>query len=385
MEPNDMDRKYGSFVTSALDVVKLKFVSSLDEIECDETIGFAPEFVHQQFGDQEKVIGYKDLSADDIISKIHDHLIEPNQLVKDVAEFRAKLDDQGKFKPFGKMITQMDFVSFYDGEVKQIQLYKMGSGEYDEKERAYIGRAQSLALWYIDAANYTTCNDDPRYVYYLAFEATKSADGTPKYKFAGYATLYRFYRHPSMTRMSLAHILLAPQYRRKGNGVKFLNSLYNDITNEENIYDITFETPSDALQLARDFADCVNCAALHEFSPEKLAKGFSKEIKNSARENLKLYGPQAKRVGEILRLHHAGNDEKMRLTLKNDMMRRIEKLISDVRRGMNDNENTPEGDARRDVEAEQRKKLVEQQYEDTLEAYNKVLDRLREYIPLYNK
>lgn len=39
----------------------------------------------------------------------------------------------------------------------------------------------------------------------------------------------------------------------------------------------------------RDFADCVNCFKLPEFSKNELLKGFSKEMKKAALEKFKLH------------------------------------------------------------------------------------------------
>lgn len=71
------------------------------------------------------------------------------------------------------------------------------------------------------------------------FEIMENDDGSRRYRFAGYATLYRFYYHPDMDRVRVAHVLLNPAYRHSGVGVKFLNAMYTDLCSKDEVYDIT--------------------------------------------------------------------------------------------------------------------------------------------------
>lgn len=52
---------YEAFVADALEAVKLKFVNVVDAL--DSSPGYAPEFAYQQFGDAEKIVGYRELSV----------------------------------------------------------------------------------------------------------------------------------------------------------------------------------------------------------------------------------------------------------------------------------------------------------------------------------
>lgn len=66
-----------------------------------------------------------------------------------------------------------------------------------------------------------------------------SENGSKKYKFAGYSTLYRFYNYPDRERIRIAHMLLIPPYRHFGIGSAFLKNMYADLKNDPKVYDIT--------------------------------------------------------------------------------------------------------------------------------------------------
>lgn len=135
----------------------------------------------------------------------------------------------------------------------EMQVYKVtkSSPDFD----LYLARVQTLALWYVDAADYTD-NTDERYFHYMlyvltysvhaakrsivfSFETVKTEEGNTRYRFAGYCTLYRFYHHPDLARVRIAHILLLPQYHKCGNGSNFLRIINEDLRGDPKVYDIT--------------------------------------------------------------------------------------------------------------------------------------------------
>ncbi|KAK6045480.1 hypothetical protein COOONC_17015 [Cooperia oncophora] len=184
---------------------------------------------------------------------------------------------------------------------KCYELYKISesSPEFD----AYLTRVQSLALWYIDAAQYTD-NSDPLWFHYFLLEsrAHEAGDGSRAYSLAGYASLYRFYAHPDRVRPRIAQIMLLPPYRKSGLGAKLLDAIYKDLCSMKEVLDVTAEDPADNFVYLRDYVDCINCSKLPEFDPCNLKKGFTEEMRLAALNKLKITKRQSRRVYEILRL-----------------------------------------------------------------------------------
>lgn len=401
----DTEEKYEEYVADALKCVHIKFVDSLNGIE--SAPNFEPEFTHQHFGESESIVGYKDLSvsvcysdsslfiyplinysskvpatapikAEDIIYKIRDQLPSTHldALVNTSANFQTKLQEQKAFKPYGEMVTKV-FAEDDKRNKKEFQVYRIENTDNEEINQ-YIERAQSLAFWYIDAASYTD-NEDPRFFHYLMFEYLMS-DGVPKYKFAGYASLYRFYYYPDKERIRIAHLMLAPPYRGAGNGIRFLNAIYSDLRCSDKVFDITAESPADNFIYMRDYSDCVSCFALPEFSKDKIMQGFTKAMKTAAREKLKLHDTQTRRVYEILRLYYTGSNAQALEAYKADVTKRIEKPflrskrdICKLSEALNPNEM---GIVTHNLEPEQQRRVIEEQYNNTIEVYRVILDRL---------
>jgi len=132
-----IDGKTEEFVANALDAVKLSFVTDFDEIRDPTTEAFAPEFVHQHFGENETIFGYSnlrvqlfytnpsmfifpkiswnkdisvienDIMADDIMLKLKAQLPSDQLscMVQSEESLLKKLNEQKFFQPFG---TQID-------------------------------------------------------------------------------------------------------------------------------------------------------------------------------------------------------------------------------------------------------------------------------------
>lgn len=173
------------------------------------------------------------------------------------------------------------------------------------------------------------------------------------------------------------------------------------------------ETPADNFLFMRDFADCVNCAALDEFSPDLLKKGFSKEMKEAARKKLKLHGvrnfaqfknagrlfikqqfkdlnlqyffqPQAQRVYEILRLHHTNmNLEAEKEAYKAEVEKRLRKPLMRSKRDfskLSEALDTKEmAVVSHNLDPAAQKQMVDDMYTHTIDCYRVVIDRLRRF------
>ncbi|VDL77241.1 unnamed protein product [Nippostrongylus brasiliensis] len=353
----------GRFVTNALDAVQIRLVSDFDSLENAE--GFHPEFAHQHFGEKEIIYGYddlcvnlnytdatmflfpeisystavssveKDMKEDDIMTKLKDQLPsdQMNMMVETKEQFHVLLSKQKNFKPFGTLISKIT------ASERTYELYKVseGSPEFD----SFLARVQSLALWYIDAAQYTD-NTDP----ILESRASEAGDGSRAYSLAGYASLYKFYAHPDRIRPRIAQIMLLPQYRKCGLGAKLLDAIYKDLCSMKEVLDVTAEDPADNFVYLRDYVDCVNCSKLPEFAPEKLAGGFTEEMRTAALNKFKITKRQSRRVYEILRLKNtnmkdAAQAKAYRLDVKRRLeapMKRNERDWKKIQRALDDKE-----------------------------------------------
>ncbi|KHJ80054.1 hypothetical protein OESDEN_20281 [Oesophagostomum dentatum] len=388
------------FVSNALDTVWIRFVSDLESL--NDVEGFHPEFAHQHFGDNETIYGYDDLSVnlyysdvtmflyphvsfstavssvekdmkasfrlhnfrfcsavcfkeDDIITKLKDQLPsdQMNMMVETKEQFQVLLAKQKNFKPFGELIAK------FTAKEKSFELFKIteSSPEFDN----YLARVQSLALWYIDAAQYTD-NTDPLWMHYFLYEskANEAGDGSRAYSLAGYASLYKFYAYPEKIRPRIAQILLLPEFRKCG----------------------IAEDPADNFVFLRDYVDCVNCSKLPEFSPEKLKGGYTPEMRDAAQSKLKINKRQSRRVYEILRLkctNMKNRDEAKayRLDVKRRLeapMRRNERDWKKIQRALDDNEYAQV--AASCVNEEQKMQQLQQMYEAEVDAYKITIQRM---------
>uniref|UniRef100_A0A915BXX6 Histone acetyltransferase type B catalytic subunit n=2 Tax=Parascaris univalens TaxID=6257 RepID=A0A915BXX6_PARUN len=399
------------FVVEGQAAVQLKFVHS--EAEMSSAKGYHPEFVHQHFGDKETIFGYKnleitlyytdasmyiypeikydkeissvskELKADDIIKLLKDQLpsSQIDMMVSTMDNFRRLLKEQDSFKPFGELLSKFD----HDGREMRVMKVTEGSPQFD----AYLSRVQTIALWYIDAAQYTD-NDDPRWIHYLVYEATKRTDGEGvRYALAGYASVVNFYCYPEMLRPRIAHILLLPQYRRAGNGAKFLQAIYNDLVPCRNVKDITAEDPGESFIHLRDFVDCCNCIKLPEFSFANLSKGFTTEVKDAALTKLKINPRQARRVYEILRLMSTNTaDEKEMRAYRIDVKRRLEAPLkkSDrdwrkLRRALDEKEMASVAASQMNID--KKMNLLQQMFDEEIADYKITIDRLKLFSGLF--
>uniref|UniRef100_A0A1I8A3M5 Histone acetyltransferase type B catalytic subunit n=1 Tax=Steinernema glaseri TaxID=37863 RepID=A0A1I8A3M5_9BILA len=331
------------------EAVHLKFVSDVDSMKTAES--YHPEFVHQHFGDSESIFGYKDLKVtlyysdqsmyiypeieytgtikekhpdiepDDIIIKLKDQL--PNWQMDTMATslegFKQRLEEQKQFKlPEGQQIG-----SFRSTNEKLFEVFKVTqcTDTFDH----FVTRTQTLALWYIDAADYTD-NSDIRFSFYFVYEVVEEPGTKQKiYKVAGYALLCNYHAYLEKIRPRVAQILLLPQHRGAGNGAKFWQVISNDLITQERVIDVTAEDPADSFLYLRDFVDCSNCLKLPEFSVDNLKGGYSTEMKDAARNKLKINPRQSRRVYEILR--YMNMDKKNAAEMKDyriDVKRRLE-------------------------------------------------------------
>lgn len=137
-----------------------------------------------------------------------------------------------------------------------------------------------------------------------SYETYRDDDGNPVYATVGYTTVYLYYSYPDNLRPRISQMLVLPPFQRLGLGTRFLRLIYAQYTGDARVRDITVEDPSEEFRRIRNVVDVQRCAQLPAFAVGRLeaAEGFSAEMRESARERLKICARQARVVYEILRL-----------------------------------------------------------------------------------
>ncbi|CAG9539361.1 unnamed protein product [Cercopithifilaria johnstoni] len=403
MAVSNVKEKYADFLVDGTEAISLTFVSDMSEMF--STARHHPQYVYQYFGENETIFGYKDLSitihytdasvylypeitytakitsltaefkADNIVQKLSEHLPaeQMEMLCQTSAFFKFRLDEQKKFWPYGQLLSKFTIDS------RELQVWVVN--ESSPGFNAYLARVQTLALWYIEAAQYTD-NDDPRWQHYFLYESIKKDNGVSRVALAGYASLVRFYNYPDKIRPRIAQILLLPHYQGVGIGARFLKAIYNDLIQDPKVADITAEAPAESFITTRDYVNCSNCSTLKEFHVDNLKKGFTEEMRNAALLRFKINPKQARRVYEILRLHHIDvRDEKAMEEYRLDVKKRLEKPFKRSERDWRKlssvlDEYEYAAVVASQMSIEQKIAKLEQLYEEELASYRTVIKRL---------
>ncbi|TKR77563.1 hypothetical protein L596_018511 [Steinernema carpocapsae] len=247
------------------DAVFLKFVSDIDSM--DSAPGYHPEFVHQHFGEQETITGFKNLKVtiyytdrslyfwpkiehegvisqkfpdivpDDIMLKLKENLPDWHFecMVGSLQEFKNRLDEQKK----KLTMPEGDQIGAIRRDDKVFNVFKVKSNDRSEDFDLLITRAETLSLWYIDAADYTD-NSDWRFDFFFLYEVVE-AEGTKEkiYKVAGYAVTCNYHMDILKKRPRFAHIMLLPHYRKSGIGAYFLSELNKHFVADSKVVDVT--------------------------------------------------------------------------------------------------------------------------------------------------
>jgi GNAT superfamily N-acetyltransferase len=265
-----------------------------------------------------------------------------------------------------------------------MEVYKVTATESSREFEMFLGRIQSLSLWYIERATYTDTSD-PNYFHYFIYKVTTTAEGTVKHAVAGYATLHAFYQNSNSTRAQIHHFLVLPPFRHQGTGVKLLSMIYRDLATDPSVFCITAETTCEEFNKMRDFTNCLLCWRLKEFQEEGLSHGFTREMENAARRRFKLHEAQSRTVYEIIRLAHTNMGiASCRKAYRTYLTRRLQRFL------------LPERKRRRmykglfkkfgvDQQARRTTEEVKNACETTLAHYRSIIERLHMYAPrLFN-
>lgn len=147
-------------------------------------------------------------------------------------------------------------------------------------------------------------------IFWNRYEKYTTSNGQTRYATIGYSTIYMYYAYPQNVRPRISQMLILPPYQGMGIGSQFIETIYNKFKDDPKVVDITVEDPSDDFRRVRNYVDAKLCVSLPEFSADRLAQGFSKEMIDAAKDKFKINPRQCRIVYEILRLNAINvNDE----------------------------------------------------------------------------
>lgn len=383
------------YICSANDAVGFKMIRSVNDIE-DEEITFHPDMSHQLFGEKEEVFGYTNLSiniyytasqlhayfgidysdkidpdkhcgvqVDDISRKLKD--VIPPECCESLDQFSHRVKEDPDFTPHGDRVYQYRR-ALGDGNERLFEMFNPSMSR-NPGFKEYHERMQTLIMWFIDAASYIDV-DDEKWEYYTIYEKVSDCKGKNVYYFVGYCTVYNFYAYPEHCRPRIAQFLTIPPYQRQGHATETIDFIQRRFLSRTNIRDICVEDPSENFQRIRDYIDCRNCFNMDCFKPEKIMKGYSKNMFKECNEKLKLNQRQTRRIYEILRLKHLDkSDEESFRLYRLEVKRRLNlPFTAKAYQKSFDKSLMPSN--------EERYNILEKEFTELLEAYLPVVRRL---------
>ena len=339
VESSKLFEKLKAFKCYADECIFFKYIFGESDLKNDEN-SFKAEFVHQIFGEEETIFGYKNLRVnyyltpgllDACISLAYKEKISPQRYegieADDVYDAftkfgcspgytrnldvfcSEKLAADREFKPFGVKVHE------YQREMKSIEngspnnstyeIYKVDSSmpEYtSQKFLDYMDRIQTLLVFYIETSNFID-TEDPQWTFFIQYEKRKVSSSEVRYATMGFLSLYNYYAFPENIRSRVSQIMIWPQYQRHGHGAELVESAFRDACQNPRITDITAESPSPEFIKIRDFVTTKMCCNLKSFQDrEQLKRGFTNEMAVEALKKYKIPKLQSRRCYEILRL-----------------------------------------------------------------------------------
>lgn len=391
------------FVTNSNDAIDFKLIRTVEDVENDKLI-FRPQLTHQIFGDSESIFGYKDLKikiyytaaklvtclgieykekADpkkfdgvepDNIEEILSSKLPPGVL-SNLDDFVKALGNEDNFYPLGELIHQ--FSTNEGGKERTFEIYYCNTN--NKKFLSYHERLQSFILFFIDAASYIDVDDD-KWRFFTIYEKYTNKDSNQAYAVCGYSTVYEYYAYPVNIRPRISQMLILPPFQRMGLGAQLLCSIYKHYIPQSNVLDITVEDPNDEFQHLRDYVDACRCSSLKAFSSENLKKGFTEEMANEAKKNLKLSKKQTRRVYEILRFQVTDTNNKaeyqaFRLDVKKRLNIPFQKETAVVKK-MKPFVNSSQYQGNLEISMEQKLNILDKMYNETEAEIKEVLQRM---------
>ncbi|KAI5061894.1 hypothetical protein GOP47_0022433 [Adiantum capillus-veneris] len=277
---------------------------------------FSPDFAERFFGEDGKIIGYKNVKIIVWLHALsfHSHVeISHMDVAQDRKVRKQQVTDLSKiFKDiFGDgliedravflelLASYKDFSDLLHQHGRKIASWNLSEERsWDKVEndtsdatkeilcledltskelKDWHARLTPLALMFIEAATPIELKD-PRWEVYVCLEKA-SNESSCVWKMVGFCRVYRFFKYPDSTRLRVSQILVLPPYRGKQNGFHLLETVYQTAV-ERGSFEVTMEEPSSDLQVLRE---CMDTALLLSFDPvrSELQMALSKFKLNS--------------------------------------------------------------------------------------------------------
>lgn len=283
----------------ASECIKVFLVKSSDEMDTTNSFCINPVDLNSFFGELGKIYGYKNLKANIWFSIISFHAYADITFEsvfdggKGITELKPALQDV-----FGESLLEKEqFLQTFSTESRYINSIMSdgtlvhcepsreiadASGASSDKSASttevfrmalnampvglLYSRLVPLVLLLVEGGSPVDVTD-PNWDIYFIVKKTEDQSGVYSTDLLGFATVYRFYHYPDSTRLRVGQILVLPPYQRQGHGRRLLEAIYS-VAVSENVFDVTFEEPSDHLQHLRD---CIDTLRLLDFEPIKPA------------------------------------------------------------------------------------------------------------------
>ncbi|XP_049285324.1 histone acetyltransferase type B catalytic subunit [Anopheles funestus] len=328
-----------SFVSYALDCTRFRLVRDEADVENEELV-FAPEMAHQIFGESESIFGYRDLKieimasagpldlyfdisytkkveelqteglkADDVEKSLAD-MVENGSYYTNLDEFkRIHATKTAAFRPHGTKVDE--FTHPLSGQGTGTRTFEVYVSMAEDAEyMKFHTRLEMFSFWYIDG--FSRVEIDPLWMFFTVYErygadnnneSATNDSANIRYATVGYVSVYQYYSYPKNVRPRVSQILILPPFQKLGIATRLIkHTTYEYFRKKDNITDITFEEPIEAIQHIRSVVDAKRCKELPAFAPDKLLAGFSKDMLHQARETYLINPKQCRVVYEILRL-----------------------------------------------------------------------------------
>uniref|UniRef100_A0A182MER9 Histone acetyltransferase type B catalytic subunit n=1 Tax=Anopheles culicifacies TaxID=139723 RepID=A0A182MER9_9DIPT len=327
------------YVSYALDCTRFRMVRDEADVENEELV-FAPEMAHQIFGESESIFGYRDLKieimasagpldlyfdisytkkveelqteglkADDVEKSLAE-MVENGSYYTNLDEFkRIHASKTAEFRPQGTKVDEFTYPLNGQGTgTRTFEVY-VASAENAEYMKFHT-RLEMFSFWYIDG--FSRVEIDPLWLFFTVYEryeadnnneSASNDSANVRYATVGYVSVYQYYSYPKNVRPRVSQILILPPFQKLGIATRLIkHTTYEYFRKMENVTDITYEEPIEAIQHIRSVIDAKRCKELSAFAPDKLLAGFSKDMLHQARETYLINPKQCRVVYEILRL-----------------------------------------------------------------------------------
>ncbi len=314
MEMHEVETDGSEYICKANNVMRIKFLTNLndlnneDESDDEDDAGvvqsFVPEFTHQFFGDSETIVGFKNLKlrlfytpsgANSFFQMAFDDRLlaigaDPE---KDTPE--AKLNAEYGLPPGytknkeifrQQLTTELNGCSHVPPGVK-VETFSNKFGTFEvyrslpsesKEEKDQHERLETLALYLIDGASPVDL-DDHRWRVYTTYQLLTSSSAGPNNdsttttnnytrKFVAYMTALEFtnpFRKERQKALRVCQIVTLPTNQRQGHGSKLLEQVTKDVESED-MFELTFEDPSNVLTRMRQVNDIIACKKKNFFT-----------------------------------------------------------------------------------------------------------------------